>query len=122
MPNVPTDSFLLSGICSHMLFEKSKPELVLGAYREISLLTWGKLKHASAANYAYEESQNRTQTGCSHSTSSAQTCLSHVHVFPKHVASTAAFACTLMFRGASHAAKNPPHSVNHPASRGHVVF
>lgn len=96
--------------------------LVLGAYREISILTWGKLKYASAANYAYEESRNMTQADCSHCTPSAQICLARVHVLPKHGASTAAFACALMFRGASHAAKIPPHSANCPASRRCVVF
>lgn len=57
MPNVPTEPSLLSAICSDILFQKSKQHLlVLGAYRDISILTWGKLKYASAANSAYEES------------------------------------------------------------------
>lgn len=33
------------------------------------------------------------------------------------MASTAAFACALMFRDAAHVAKNPPRSANHPASQ-----
>lgn len=40
-----------------------------------------------------------------------------MNVLPKRVASTAAFACALMFGGSSHAAKNPLRSANHPASR-----
>lgn len=79
-------------------FRSQNQHLALDAYRETSILIWGKLKYASAANYAYEESRNRTQTGCSHCTPSAQICLVCVYVFPKHVASTAAFTCTLMFR------------------------
>lgn len=123
IPNMPTEPSLLSGIYSDILFQKSKPTLVSsGCLQGDSVLTWGKLKYASATNYAYKECWNRTQTGCSHCTLSAQICLACVHVLPKHVASTAAFACALIFRGTSHAAKNPPCSANHPASRTRVVF